>query len=169
MCLKKMVSLGVHRQWFELRRCLSWSSQNFLGLLSFFFVCFLRGKILIFMVQQKHVYDLRQLILTGDDESCSQHIFQYMQAVVDEIVFSNIDPLKHLRSWGLSKLLKEFVTVGGKLLRESLGGISDDTLLNSLGLVNDLCLVDIINFSLPNLPAPPNAFRGIRRKSSSLR
>ncbi|KAL2638289.1 hypothetical protein AAZV13_06G107300 [Glycine max] len=27
-------------------------------------------------VQRKHVYDLRQLILTGDDESCSQHIFQ---------------------------------------------------------------------------------------------
>ncbi|KAG5031420.1 hypothetical protein AAZX31_06G111900 [Glycine max] len=120
-------------------------------------------------VQRKHVYDLRQLILTGDDESCSQHIFQYMQAVVDEIVFSNIDPLKHPRSWGLSKLLKEFVTVGGKLLRESLGGISDDTLLNSLGLVNDLSSVDIVNFSLPNLPAPPNAFRGIRRKSSSLR
>jgi len=42
-------------------------------------------------------------------------------------------------------------------------------LLNSLGLVNDLSSVDIVNFSLPNLPAPPNAFRGIRRKSSSLR
>ncbi|KAE8713435.1 Protein translocase subunit SECA2 [Hibiscus syriacus] len=27
-------------------------------------------------VQRKHVYDLRQLILTGDDESCSQHVFQ---------------------------------------------------------------------------------------------
>ncbi|XP_057994386.1 protein translocase subunit SECA2, chloroplastic-like [Hevea brasiliensis] len=27
-------------------------------------------------VQRKHVYDLRQLILTGDNESCSQHISQ---------------------------------------------------------------------------------------------
>ncbi|CAI0607582.1 unnamed protein product [Linum tenue] len=27
-------------------------------------------------VQRKHVYDLRQVILTGDSESCSQHIFQ---------------------------------------------------------------------------------------------
>ncbi|KAK7353230.1 hypothetical protein VNO80_18671 [Phaseolus coccineus] len=120
-------------------------------------------------VQRKHVYDLRQLILTGDDESCSQHILQYMQAVVDEIVFNNIDPVKHPRSWGLSKLLKEFVTVGGKLLHESFGGISDHTLLNSLGLLNDVSSVDIVNFSLPNLPAPPNAFRGIHRKSSSLR
>lgn len=27
-------------------------------------------------VQRKHVYDLRQSILTGDNASCSQHIFQ---------------------------------------------------------------------------------------------
>ncbi|KAJ6709313.1 SECA INNER MEMBRANE COMPONENT OF SEC PROTEIN SECRETION SYSTEM [Salix koriyanagi] len=52
-------------------------------------------------VQRKHVYDLRQLILTGDSESCSQHVFQYMQAVVDEIVFGNADPLKHPRNWNL--------------------------------------------------------------------
>ncbi|KAL2339739.1 hypothetical protein Fmac_007679 [Flemingia macrophylla] len=114
------------------------------------------------------------LILPGFcDQSCFFPPFlsqnQYMQAVVDEIVFSNIDPFKHPRSWGLSKLLKEFVTVGGKLLHESFGGISDDTLLNSLGLLNDVSSVDIVNFSLPNLPVPPNVFRGIRRKSSLLR
>ncbi|MED6201452.1 Protein translocase subunit SA2, chloroplastic [Stylosanthes scabra] len=120
-------------------------------------------------VQRKHVYDLRQLILTGDDESCSQHIFQYMQAVVDEIVFSNINPMKHPSTWSLSKLLKEFTTIGGKLLDESFGGITDDSLLNSLGQLNDMGSIDIVSFSLPNLPAPPNAFRGIRRKSSSLR
>ncbi|CAL0319428.1 unnamed protein product [Lupinus luteus] len=120
-------------------------------------------------VQRKHVYDLRQLILTGDDESCSQHVFKYMQAVVDEIVLSNIDPLKHPRSWSLSKLLKEFMTVGGKLLHESFGGITDDNLLKSLGKLHDISSLDIVYFSLPNLPAPPNAFRGIRRKNSSLR
>lgn len=54
-------------------------------------------------------------------------------------------------------------------LAETFEGISDHTLLNSLGLLNDASSVDIVNFSLPNLPAPPNAFRGIRRKSSSLR
>lgn len=55
------------------------------------------------------------------------------------------------------------------LLAESFGVISDDTLLNSLGQLSEVSSVDIVNFSLPNLPAPPNAFRGIRRKSSSLR
>ncbi|KAM3699945.1 hypothetical protein ACJW31_05G063500 [Castanea mollissima] len=67
-------------------------------------------------VQRKHVYDLRQLILTGDSESCSQYILQYMQAVVDEIVFGNVDPLKHPRSWSLGKLMKEFISIAGKLL-----------------------------------------------------
>ncbi|XP_075664837.1 protein translocase subunit SECA2, chloroplastic-like [Castanea sativa] len=66
--------------------------------------------------QRKHVYDLRQLILTGDSESCSQYILQYMQAVVDEIVFGNADPLKHPRSWSLGKLMKEFISIAGKLL-----------------------------------------------------
>ncbi|KAI4337855.1 hypothetical protein L6164_016224 [Bauhinia variegata] len=120
-------------------------------------------------VQRKHVYDLRQLILTGDDESCSQHIFHYMQAVVDEIVLANVNPLKHPDSWDLSKLLKEFMTMGGKLLHESFAGITNDTLLKSVGKLQDASSIDIVNLSLPNLPAPPNAFRGIRRKSSSLR
>ena len=31
-----------------------------------------------YQVQRKHVYDLRQLILTGDIESCSQHVFQWV-------------------------------------------------------------------------------------------
>ncbi|XP_054788879.1 protein translocase subunit SECA2, chloroplastic isoform X2 [Prosopis cineraria] len=120
-------------------------------------------------VQRKHVYDLRQLILTGDAESCSQQIYQYMQAVVDEIVFSNVDLQKHPGSWNLSKLIKEFMTIGGKVLHESFAGISGDTLLKSLERLHDVGSVDIVNFSLPNLPAPPNAFRGIRRKGSSLR
>lgn len=55
------------------------------------------------------------------------------------------------------------------ILTESFGGINDDTLLNSLGQLNEVKSVDVVNFCLPNLPAPPNAFRGIRRKSSSLR
>lgn len=55
------------------------------------------------------------------------------------------------------------------ILAESFGGINDDTLLNSLGLLNEVNSVDVVNVCLPNLPAPPNAFRGIRRKSSSLK
>jgi hypothetical protein len=55
------------------------------------------------------------------------------------------------------------------ILAESFRGINDDTLLSSLGQLNEVNSVDVVNFCLPNLPAPPNAFRGIRRKSSSLR
>ncbi|PKI42470.1 hypothetical protein CRG98_037143 [Punica granatum] len=47
-------------------------------------------------VQRKHVYNLRQLMLMGDSESCSQHIFLYMQAVVDEIVIGNANPVKYV-------------------------------------------------------------------------
>ncbi|KAK0575411.1 hypothetical protein LWI29_000076 [Acer saccharum] len=119
-------------------------------------------------VQRKHVYDLRQLILTGDNESCSQHIFQYMQAVVDEIVFGNVDPLKHPRHWSLGKLLKEFITIAGKLLGDSFAGITEEALLTSLAQIHQLSSTDD-NLNFPDLPKPPNSFRGIRRKSSSLR
>uniref|UniRef100_A0A6N2MLG6 Protein translocase subunit SecA n=1 Tax=Salix viminalis TaxID=40686 RepID=A0A6N2MLG6_SALVM len=120
-------------------------------------------------VQRKHVYDLRQLILTGDSESCSQHVFQYMQAVVDEIVFGNADPLKHPRNWNLGKLLKEFKTIGGKLLHEPFVGVSEEAFLKSLSQLHESSSINISNFHLPNLPKPPNAFRGIRRKSFSLK
>ncbi|KAJ0024640.1 hypothetical protein Pint_08103 [Pistacia integerrima] len=118
-------------------------------------------------VQRKHVYDLRQLILTGDNESCSQHILQklldrYMQAVVDEIVFGNVDPLKHPRHWSLDKLLKEFITIGGKLIA------CEEALLKSLAQPHELT-IDINNFYFLNLPKPPNSFRGISKKSSSLK
>ncbi|KAA3457166.1 protein translocase subunit SECA2, chloroplastic isoform X1 [Gossypium australe] len=120
-------------------------------------------------VQRKHVYDLRQLILTGDDESCSQHIFQYMQAVVDEIVFGNADPLKHPRYWSLSKLLKEFINIAGKLLDDSFAVISEEDLFQSLKQLHESNSVDVDNFHLPDLPKPPDGFRGIRRKNSSLK
>ncbi|XP_065846858.1 protein translocase subunit SECA2, chloroplastic isoform X1 [Euphorbia lathyris] len=120
-------------------------------------------------VQRKHVYDLRQLILTGDDESCSQHISQYMQAVVDEIVLSNADPLKHPRSWNLIKLLTEFVSIGGKILDDSYTGITEEALLKSLLQLHDSSPIDVDGFYLPNLPKPPNAFRGIRKRCYSLK
>ncbi|XAR62841.1 hypothetical protein NMG60_11017737 [Bertholletia excelsa] len=120
-------------------------------------------------VQRKHVYDLRQLILTGDSESCSQHIFQYMQAVVDEIIFANADPLKHPSKWNLQKLLKEFNGIGGKILNDTTRDITEEALLKSLVQLHGLSSVNINHFHLPNLPSPPNAFRGIRRRSSSLK
>ncbi|KAI3785340.1 hypothetical protein L1987_44456 [Smallanthus sonchifolius] len=120
-------------------------------------------------VQRKHVYDLRQLIITGDPESCSHHIFQYMQAVVDEIVLENVNPLKHPNSWNLNKLLKEFIAISWKILDESSTGITAESLLQSLVNVHEMSDVDINDFRFSNLPQPPNAFRGIRKKASSLK
>jgi len=50
MCLMRVLSLGVPHPWLELKRCLKPSSLSFLVLLSSFSVCFLTGKIVIFMV-----------------------------------------------------------------------------------------------------------------------
>ncbi|CAM8980221.1 unnamed protein product [Rhodiola kirilowii] len=120
-------------------------------------------------VQRKHVYDLRQMILIGDSESCSQQIFQYSQAVVDEIVFANADPQQHPRNWNVNKLLKEFVGIAKELLGDSFSGITEETFLNSLTQVSGSNKVDVSNICLPNFPKPPNVFRGISRKSSALK
>ncbi|PIA47612.1 hypothetical protein AQUCO_01400326v1 [Aquilegia coerulea] len=120
-------------------------------------------------VQRKHIYDLRQSILTGDSESCSQHIFQYMQAVVDEIVFGNVNPVTHPSTWSLAKLLHEFNGIAGKILSGSFSGVTVESLLGSLENTLKINSVEIDNFSLPSLPTPPNAFRGIHGKSSSLK
>lgn len=120
-------------------------------------------------VQRKHVYNLRQSILAGDSESCSQHIFQYMQAVADEVVFGNTDPLRHPSSWSLGKLLNELNVITGETFADMFEGITEEALLASLEQPYDLKSVEIDNFSLVNMPIPPSAFRGVRRKSSSLR
>ncbi|CAI0607843.1 unnamed protein product [Linum tenue] len=120
-------------------------------------------------VQRKHVYDLRQVILTGDSESCSQHIFQYMQAIVDDIVFHNADPQKHPRNWNLGLILKEYINIGGNLLDDAFAGITEEALLESLTKPEESSSIDINSFCLPNMPKPPNSFRGIRKKCSSLK
>ncbi|KAK9162368.1 hypothetical protein Syun_003270 [Stephania yunnanensis] len=119
-------------------------------------------------VQRKHIYALRQSILTGDSDSCSQHIFKYMQGVVDEIVSGNVNTQKHPTTWNLDKLLNEFNVVSGNILGDSFSGVTEESLLASLQQPLE-SHVRVDNFSLPNLPAPPNAFRGIRAKSSSLK
>ncbi|XP_020274388.1 protein translocase subunit SECA2, chloroplastic [Asparagus officinalis] len=116
-------------------------------------------------VQRKHVYDLRQSILTGNSERICEHIFQYMQAVVDEIVFGNVDSLKHPSAWNLGKLLNEFVEIGGRLLAD----VREEALLLSLEQIHGLSSINVDKFSLPNFPVPPNTFRGIRKKNSSLK
>ncbi|OAY65501.1 Protein translocase subunit SECA2, chloroplastic [Ananas comosus] len=99
-------------------------------------------------VQRKHVYSLRQLILTGDSESCSEQ------------------PPKN---WNIGKLLDEYIQIGGKLLSESFKQIAEEDLLSSLDQIHGLGSIEIDTFSLPDLPTPPNTFRGIRKKTSLLR
>ncbi|KAL5714459.1 Protein translocase subunit SA2 [Ranunculus cassubicifolius] len=121
-------------------------------------------------VQRKHIYQLQQSILTGDSESCSQHIFQYMQAVVDETVFGNVNPVTHPRNWNLGKLLHEFVSITENILAGSFSEITEESLLKSFETPCELHdSIQIDSLSLPNLPPPPNAFRGIHRKKSSLK
>ncbi|CAA6660403.1 unnamed protein product [Spirodela intermedia] len=120
-------------------------------------------------VQRKHVYDLRQLILTGDSDSCSEHVFRYMQAVVDEIVFKNVDPRKHPSKWNLGDLLDEFIGIAGSRLSDLFAEVTEEDVLSSLEQINGVQSITADAFSIPYLPAPPNLFRGIRRKASSLK
>ncbi|KAK1323581.1 hypothetical protein QJS10_CPA02g00577 [Acorus calamus] len=120
-------------------------------------------------VQRKHVYHLRQSILTGDADTACEQIVQYMQAVVDEIVIGSVDPLRHPSRWDLGKLLDEYTSIAGKILPESFSGITKDDLLSSLNQIEGLPSIEVDRFSLPSLPVAPNAFRGIRRKTSSLK
>lgn len=46
----------------------------------------IRFLISVTQVQRKHVYELRQSILTGDNASCSQHIFQWVISHHDDFV-----------------------------------------------------------------------------------
>ncbi|RAL48151.1 hypothetical protein DM860_005575 [Cuscuta australis] len=120
-------------------------------------------------VQRKHVYNLRQLILTGGFESCSQNILQYMQAVVDELVFNCVDPQKHPSKWFLGKLLTDFKGLAEKILNDSFLRVTEEALLDSLLQIGEMDNVTIDNFCLPNLPATPIPFRGIRGKNASLK
>ncbi|CAO2141162.1 unnamed protein product [Urochloa humidicola] len=119
-------------------------------------------------VQRKHVYNLRQVILSGDSESCSEQIFQYMQAVADEIVLLNIDPQKPPKTWNLAKLLDEFAGLGGKLLSEPFKNIQAENLQSVLEQMHGSGSVKADSFALPNMPVPPDSFRGIRKKTSSI-
>lgn len=120
-------------------------------------------------VQRRHVYDLRQSILTGGSESSSERIFQNMQAVVDEIIFKYVNPDKHPSNWCLGKLLKEFKEIASKVLASCFAEITEATLLESLTQLHQLKFVDVNDFHPPNLPRCPNSFTGIHGKSSSLK
>ncbi|XP_078434068.1 preprotein translocase SecA family protein isoform X2 [Wolffia australiana] len=120
-------------------------------------------------VQRKHVYDLRQLILAGDPESCTEHVLQYMQAVVDEIVFEHADPRKHPSKWKLGQILDQFIGIAGGRLYEPFSEITEEDMLSSLIEISGMQSITADAFSMPYMPPPPLMFLGIRRKVSSLK
>lgn len=50
----------------------------------------------------------------------------------------------------------------------SFSGVTEEALLSSLERMDKLSSIEVDSFSIPNMPSPPNAFRGIRQKSYSL-
>lgn len=99
----------------------------------------------------------------------------------------------------MNKLLTEYVEIAGKLLDgelihflffifyffaflclfninshgrtfpDSFAEITEEALLKYLAQSHKLNSKEIDDIHLPNLPRPPNAFRGIRKKNSSLK
>lgn len=55
-----------------------------------------------------------------------------------------------------------------QIIPDSFSGITKEALLKSLAELDKLT-IDVNNFYFPDLPKPPNAFRGIRKKSSLLK
>ncbi|GJN07355.1 hypothetical protein PR202_ga25179 [Eleusine coracana subsp. coracana] len=109
--------------------------------------------------------------ITNDEDIAIESnvvVNRYMQAIADEIVLVNVDPQKPPKTWNLAKLLDEFISLGGKLLSESFKDIQADNLQSSLEQLHACGSVQADNFALPNMPVPPNSFRGIRKKASSV-
>lgn len=54
-------------------------------------------------------------------------------------------------------------------LTEPFADVREEALLLSLEQIHGLSSINVDKFSLPNFPVPPNTFRGIRKKNSSLK
>lgn len=91
-----------------------------------------------------------------------------MQAVVDEVILGNVDPQKPPKTWNLAKILDEFVSLGGNLLTETFKETQEEDLQSSLEQILRYGSPEVDNFALPNMPVPPNSFKGIRKRTSSV-
>ncbi|MQL82076.1 hypothetical protein Taro_014519 [Colocasia esculenta] len=95
-------------------------------------------------------------------------ICRYMQAVVDEIIFKNVDPRQHPSRWKLGELLDEYIGISGRRVADLFAEVTIEDFYSSLEQISGLQSITVDTFSIPDLPMPP-AFRGIQRKNSSLK
>ncbi|THG12978.1 hypothetical protein TEA_014181 [Camellia sinensis var. sinensis] len=85
---------------------------------------------------EKYFFGIRKSLVEFDE--VLEINYRYMQAVVDEIIFGNVDPLKHPSKWNLGKLLKEFNGISGKILNDSFVAITEVALRESLTQLHEL-------------------------------
>lgn len=121
-------------------------------------------------VQRKHVYNLRQLFLNSDMDSCRQCLYQYMQAVADELVIPQVVSSKHPKTWNIKKILQDVQELIDKVSEEHNGNLfklpSEATLITSLTQLGSAKKTTIDACSLPGLPlTPSHLFDGPRSKA----
>lgn len=124
-------------------------------------------------VQRNHVYTLRQSLLLDDAVSNHQRLLQYIQAVADEIVLSNIHPSKPPSSWKLDCILDEFhefcyKTSGseGETVSDVLSGVTPAMLVEGLRRCEK---VDADFLKLPGLPVAFEGQKGPRFKAGGIK
>lgn len=131
-------------------------------------------------VQRNHVYTLRQSLLLDDPDSNHQRLLQYVQAVADEIVLSNIHPSKPPSSWKLECILDEFhefcyktsaqLTYDEKVPpienSDVLSGVTPAMLVEGLRRCEK---VDADFLRLPGLPMPFEGHQNLRFKAGSIK
>ncbi|KAG0576049.1 hypothetical protein KC19_5G051100 [Ceratodon purpureus] len=130
-------------------------------------------------VQRNHVYTLRQSLLLDDPDSNHQRLLQYIQAVADEIVLSNIHPSKPPTSWKLDCILDEFHEFCYKTsaqpshdgqapleISDVLSGVTPAMLVEGLRLCEK---VDADFLRLPGLPMPFEGHQNLRFKAGSIK
>ncbi|XP_057857374.1 protein translocase subunit SECA2, chloroplastic isoform X3 [Cryptomeria japonica] len=120
-------------------------------------------------VQRKHVYDLRQSLLLDDTGICRQRIYQYMQAVMDEIVLRNVNSHKAPRYWNLRNLLDDFHAITERAFVDTFAGVSEETFAVSLEHFCRMHIQELDTFQIQNLPVPPDMFKGIHAKAFSFK
>lgn len=122
-------------------------------------------------VQRKHVYSLRQSFLTADLDSRCQCLYQYMQAVADELLTPHVNPNKHPKTWNFKKILEDVQDLIEKVSRDRHSYVTlptENMLIASMTQLQGSKTASLDVSSLPGLPSSPHQqFDGPRSKAYS--